>query len=178
MESRTMRVQSRITPEVFREFALFDTFRRQKRHRRPLVFMVIMLAFAAACFAQAGRRESAALLGGVLAGVGVILPAVYILLYLNSVRAACRKLKEAGSPLAYELELAPACARAIADGKGRDYPWKKLHGAYRLKRSVCLYVTPQQAYILPDTGDEGHERQLWELIAARMPEGSCRDLRK
>ena len=49
MEARTMRVQSRITPEVFREFALFDTFRRQKRHRRPLMFMAIMLAFAAAC---------------------------------------------------------------------------------------------------------------------------------
>lgn len=178
MEARTMRVQSRITPEVFREFALFDTFRRQKRHRRPLLFMAIMLAFSAACFTRVGRHESAALLGGVLAGVGLILPGVYILLYLHSVRRACRKLREAGSPVAYELELAPACARASVGGKSRDYPWKKLHGAYRLQGSVCLFVSPQQAYLLPNTGDEGHERQLWALIVARLPEGTCRDLRK
>ena len=178
MEARTMRVQSRITPEVFREFAMFDTFRRQKRHIRPLVFAAIFLCFSAVCFTQIGRHESAALLGGVLALIGLGLPAVYILSYMNSVRKSCANLKAAGSPVAYELELAPGHVRAYADGKQRDYPWKKLHGACRIDRCICLYVNPKQAYLLPDTGDAGHERKLWALIASHLPEEKCIDLRK
>lgn len=177
MEARTMRVQSRITPEVFRNFALFDTFRRQKRHLRPLIFGIIMLLFAAVCFTQIGKHDNAALLGGVLAAVGLILPVVYIATYLNSVRKACAKLKAAGSPVAYELELAPAHVRVFAEGKQRDYPWKKIHGACRIRTCICLYMNPRQAYLLPDTGDEGHEKKLWALISDRMPEGKCVDLR-
>ena len=178
MEARTMRVQSRITPEVFREFALFDTFRRQKRHIRPLLFAGIMILFAAVCFTQVGRHESALLLGCVLAVIGVGLPVVYILYYLNSVRRECDKLKAAGSPVAYELELASAQVRAFAGGKQRDYSWKKIHGAYRIQRCICLYMTPRQAYLLPNTGDEGHEKKLWELITNHIPEDKCFDLRK
>ena len=178
MEARTMRVQSRITPEVFREFALFDTFRRQKRHRRPLLFVLIMLLFSAVCFTQIGKHDSAALLGGVLAVVGLGLPVVYILYYLNSVRKACRQLKAAGSPVAYELELMPAHVRAYAEGKHRDYPWKKIHGAYRIQKSICLFMNPRQAYLLPDTGDAGHEKKLWELICGHLSEDKCFDYRK
>ena len=178
MEGRTMRVQSRITPKVFREFALFDTFRLQKRHRAPLLFAVILLAASAVCFARIGRVESAALLGGVLAAVGLGLPVCYILYYLNSVRRMCQKLKEAGSPVAYELQLTPTGVRVSAGGKDREYAWKKLHAAYRIRHSICVYVAPRQAYLLPDTGDDGHERKLWELITGHLPAEKCRDLRK
>lgn len=38
MEGKTLLIQSKITPEVFRKFALFDTTYQQKRYRRPLLF--------------------------------------------------------------------------------------------------------------------------------------------
>ena len=172
-----MRVEARITPKVFREFALFDTFRRQRRYRAPLLFALILLAFAAVCFSQMGKLGGAALLGGVLAGVGVALPLVYIASYLASVRRTCRKLEQAGSPVAYELTLTGEGARVKAGGKERLYPWKKVHSAWRLKNSIALYVAERQAYLLPDTGDEGHETKLWKRISGALPDGSCRDLR-
>lgn len=178
MEERNMRVEARITPKVFREFALFDTFRRQKRHRAPLLFALILLAFAAICFSRIGKLDGAGLIGGVLATVGIALPLVYILSYLASVRRTCKKLEQAGSPLAYELLLTAEGVRVKAGGKEKAYPWQKLHSACRLKNSIALYVAERQAYLLPNTGDEGHEAKLWKRITDRLPAQSCLDLRK
>ncbi len=178
VEERNMRVEARITPKVFREFALFDTFRRQKRYRAPLLFMLILLAFAAVCFTQISRLESAGLLGGVLAGIAVALPAVYVFSYLASVRRTCKGLERAGSPVAYELLLTGEGVRVKAGGKEKEYPWKKLHSAYRLQRSIALYVAERQAYLMPNTGDEGHETKLWKRITEHFPAEKCRDLRK
>ena len=178
LEERGMRIESKMTPRVFREFALFDTFRRQKRHRKPLLFSVILLAFAAVCFTQVGRVDSAGLLGGVLAAVGLGLPVVYIFSYLASVRRTCKRLEELGCPVVYEVRLLPSCVRVNLDGKEKDYPWKKLHFAYRLQRCVCVYINENQAYLLPNTGDAGHETKLWKLICSHLPEEKYKDLRK
>lgn len=178
LEERNMRVDARITPKVFREFALYDTFRRQKRYRAPLLFMLILLAFAAVCFTQVGKLESAALLGGVLAGIGILLPLVYIGSYLASVRRTCKQLERADSPMAYALLLTQSGVRVNAGGKEREFPWKKLHSAARLQNSIALYVAEHQAFLMPNTGDEGHEAKLWKRITGRLPGESCRDLRK
>lgn len=178
MEERGMHIEARVTPEVFWEFALFDTFRLQKRARAPLLFALILLAFAAICFIQVGKLRGAALLGGVLSGVAVILPLVYIGSYVASVRRTCRQLEEAGCPVAYELRFLPDCVRVRTQGKQKDYPWKKLHAAWRLKHSIALYSAPRQAWLLPNTQDAGHERKLWEFICAELPEESCHDMRK
>lgn len=178
MEERGMHTEARITPEVFQEFAIFDTFRLQKRWRAPLLFALILLTFATICFTQVGKLRGAALLGGVLSGVAVILPMVYIGSYIASVRRTCKKLEEAGSPVAYELKFLSDCVRVKTQGKQKDFPWKKLHAAWRLNHSVALYFAPRQAWLLPNTQDAGHERKLWEFICAELPEESCHDLRK
>lgn len=55
MEPAPVLIPCRVSPEDFREFALFDAFRRQKRWKSPLLFAVIFAAFAAVCF-TAGRN--------------------------------------------------------------------------------------------------------------------------
>lgn len=168
-------IRSKITPEVFREFALFDTFRRQKRYQRPALFALIMILFAAICFAQAGRREHAVLLGGVLLTVGILLPAVYILSFLLSVRKKARQVGMAKGP-AYIVELSASGVTATAGKQRGTYKWEEMVFAYRLKRSICLYVSASQAYILPvgKDGDDG----LWSLICGCLPETKRKDLRR
>ena len=70
MKSGPLTLEARVTPEVFREFAFFDTFRRQKRWRGPALFALIMGGFAAVCFALRESREQAVLIGTVLLVVG------------------------------------------------------------------------------------------------------------
>lgn len=172
---QTFLIQSRITPEIFREFAIFDTLRRQKRYKGPLLFALIMIGFAVICFTQMGRREQAGLLGGVLLSVGVLLPAVYILTFLYSVKKRAKQLERAKTP-AYTVELSNKKVTAAAGEERAEYRWNKIMYAYRLRRSICLYIAANRAYLLP-AGDGGND-EVWALICGHIPEDKRKDLRK
>lgn len=171
----SFQIQSRITPEIFREFAIFDTLRRQKRYKGPLLFAFIMIGFAVICFTQVGRRGQAGLLGGVLLSVGIFLPAVYILTFLFSVRKRARQLEREKKP-AYTVELSAKRVTATAGDERAKYTWNKILYAYRLRRSICLYIAANRAYILP-AGDEGDD-DIWAFVCGHIPENKRKDLRK
>ena len=135
-------VQARITPEVFQEFAWFDLLRHQKRLRAPLLFTLVMAAFAGVCFLAAGRVRGAGLLGGVLLGVGLVLPLCWLLSFHLSVRGEAKKLKLAQAPVAYTLRLTAHGLEVSNEKENAQFPWEQLHRVCRLRRSVCLYVTP------------------------------------
>lgn len=175
MERNTLLIQSRITPEVFREFALFDTMYRQKRYRRPLLFAVIMAVFACVCFTRQGHNDQAVLIGAVLLIVGLGLPAAYILTFLWSVRKRAKQIPPVDAPAAYTVELSPEGV-VVAAGKERaEYGWKDILYVYRIQRSTCLYVSANRAYLLP-ASDQREEDELWALISERTEKR--RDLRK
>ena len=177
MKDKIISVQAKITPEVFREFALFDTMYRQKRYRGPLLFAVILTVFACICFSQQGRREQAVLLGGVLLTVGFGLPLAYILIFLSSVSTKAKQLKLSSSPVAYTVSLSPETV-VVTDGEQRaEYAWKDIVCAYRIKRSVCLYVGDNRAYLLPIAGQQ-EETERWSLISSQLSPESRKDLRK
>ena len=169
-------VQARITPEIFQEFAWFDLLRQQKRWRTPLLFLLIMSAFSAVCFLTAGRVRGAALLGGVLLGVGIILPLGWLLSFYLSLRAETKKLKLARAPVAYTLRLTNQGLAVSTETEKADFPWSQLHRACRLRRSICLYAAPRRAFLLPsEPGDAGD--RLWGEICQRLPDEKVRDLR-
>ena len=175
MERDTLLIQSKITPEVFREFALFDTMYRRKRYRRPLLFAAILALFACICFTQQGRNGQAILLGAILLVVGLGLPAAYILSFLWSVHKKAKQLGQAGAPAAYTIKLSPERVVVTAGKERAEYSWKDILYVYRIKHSTCLYVSANRAYLLP-VSDRREEDRLWALISERVEEK--RDLRK
>lgn len=177
MKQNPLVIQSRIGPEVFREFAIFDTLWRQKRFVRPLVFAAIMAGFAAVCFSQSGQREQAALLGGVLLAVGLGLPLVYFLTYFYSVYKQARQLKSKAPP-AYSVELSQEHIAVTAGEQRVEYQWADILYAYRIRHSTCLYVAANRAYLLPAADDEREEQKRWALLCEHIPNKKRRDLRK
>lgn len=168
MKSGSVWLDARITPEVFREFAFFDTFRRQKRWKGPALFALIMGGFAGVCFALRGSREQAALIGAVLLLVGLGLPAAYVLSFFLSVRRREKALKAAGNPVAYQLRLEEDGLRVRQGEQEERYPWEQTALACRLKRCLCVYVEPRRAFLLPPRDGEEEER-LWAFLTARLP---------
>ena len=65
--SQTISVSTTMGEQGFRDFAVFDAFHHRKAWLRPAVFAAIMLAFAAVCLSQLGKRPGAGLLAAVLA---------------------------------------------------------------------------------------------------------------
>lgn len=178
MKQNALVIQSRITPEVFREFAVFDTMYRQKRFLRPLVFTVIMAGFAAVCFSQRGQRPQAALLGGVLLAVGLGLPLVYFFTFLYSVYKQAKQLKGKKAPLAYTVELSPERVTVTAGEQRQEYRWEDILYVYRIRRSSCLYISANRAYLLPAADDGREEEKRWDLISDHIPAEKRKDLRK
>lgn len=175
MEQTALVIRSRITPEVFREFALFDTMYRQKRYRRPVLFAAILAVFACVCFTQQGRNGQAVLLGAVLLAVGLGLPAAYILFFLYSVHKKSKQLDLKNAPEAYTVKLSPELVVVTAGRERAEYTWKDILYVYRIRHSTCLYVGANRAYLLP-ISDQREEDRLWALISQRVEK--WKDLRR
>lgn len=178
MKQNALVIQSRIGPEVFRDFAVFDTLYRQKRYLRPLAFAAIMAGFAAVCFSQRGQREQAALLGGVLLAVGLGLPLVYFLTFFYSVYKQAKQLKGKKAPLAYTLELSQEQLAVIIGEQRTEYQWSDILYVYRIRRSTCLYVAVNRAYLLPAADDHREEEKRWAFLCEHISDKKRRDLRK
>ena len=57
MNEHELTVMVHIDGRLFRNFALFDTFRRQRKWVSPALFAAIMIGFSCVCFALRGQAE-------------------------------------------------------------------------------------------------------------------------
>ena len=176
----TVTVPVHMTPEVFRKFANFDTFRVRKFMRNPLIFSAIMLAFAAVCFIFRDKAEQSLLLCGVLAGVGVLLPLVYVVMFELSVRQQVKKMELAKSPLVYTLTIGSKQNGVTINGTHGEKPvhleWMQVHSAYRVKGCFYLYATPQKAFLLPE-GQTGMTGDAFFALLKECLDGRVADCR-
>ena len=83
MKQISIHVPVQIDGAVFRRFALFDTFQRQKLWRRPALFALILTVSSALCYSRY-PQEGSLLLGTILAVLGLALPLIWYLSYEHS----------------------------------------------------------------------------------------------
>ena len=84
-------IHVRMDEKTFRRFARFDMFALRKKWVRPLVFSLIMIAFA--FIALLARREQSGMIAAVLLAVGIGLPLVYIGTFLSQVNMQAARAK-------------------------------------------------------------------------------------
>lgn len=179
MENQSFIFLSRVSPEVFRSFALFDAFRRQKRWRGPALFAAIFSAFALVCLILGRNLPQSGLIGGVLLVVGWGLPLFYILNFLHSVDAQAKRLRLEQLRPVYTVRLNETGLDVEQNGQKAAWTWEELTAVYRLEQCICLYPTPQHAFLVPE--EEKNHREVdhaWELIRAHLGEEKIFDLRK
>ena len=162
MEKRDITVTSVVDGKTFREFARFDVMRRQRRWLRPALFALVFTGFSLIAFSQSGRKEHAALLGGVLLAVGLALPAAYFLSFFLSVRRQSRQFD--GKTAAYRLTLGESGLTVTKGGDTLSCPWERLCAVHRLKSCICLYVDRQHAFLLPKSCGEKLYAKAWQRI--------------
>ena len=180
MAKELIQIQVRMDAQTFRSFVWFDTFRRQKRWKKPLLFAVIMSAFAGVCFAL-HERSGAILLGAVLVTLGLLVPLAYILVFAMSVSSSIKAQKLPRPVYALRLTTAPDGVeiRSLSNQKEQmTLKWEQLHAAYRVKGCVYLYAVPTKAFLLPDGQADCSPDALWSFLQKRMPQGRAVDLRK
>ena len=174
MSQKQLQLESRISPEIFRRFAVFDTLYRQRRWRGPMLFAAIMVCFAAVCLSQVGKVEQAWLVGSILLLVGLGLPCVYFISFFLSVRKRAAQIGKNTLP-AYTIRLKEEGIEVFTKKEQVEFSWDKLFFAYRLRDCICLYADPRRAYLLPLVSDSPDNQRFWDFICGHMPKEKTAD---
>lgn len=154
-----------IDGKTFVRFALFDSFVRKKGWRNPLLFALILSAFAAVCFAVRKTHAQAALLGGVLLGVGLILPLVWFGMFLFSVGRQAKRSGLSADKAQYFVTLSPEKIHVEKGEEAADFAWADAYAAYRVRGCIYLYVSAARAFLLPESAES---ERAWALIAEKL----------
>lgn len=171
MEDLSITVSVKIDAKLFRDFAIFDTFRIKKRWKSPVLFASIMLVFAILCFSRYQTADQAIFIGSVLLAVGFGLPIVYFVNFLRSVNAQIRKLGLAIPQPVYTVTLteAPDGIRVVAkNGDVAQYEWNHIDRIVQRKNCIYLYVHSSRAYLLPDRDVADKSEKLYGLFRKQV----------
>ena len=167
-------VHVRINARIFRRFAMYDTFRVQRRWRAPALFAAILAFFAAVCHTLTGRAQSA-MIGNVLLIVGLGLPLAYVLHFLVQVHDQCSRLGLRQLRPAYTLNMEESRLRILNDMLKEpevSLPWDTLHGVWRSEFAFYIYATPSRTFIVPDGQYAPKPAELYDFFKAHLPQGN------
>ncbi|MBS5063014.1 MAG: YcxB family protein [Hungatella hathewayi] len=179
----TITIPVRLDAATFRGFAIFDTLKRQKRWKSPAIFAAILMASAIVCFAMNSRADQAVLLGSVLTAIALGLPAVYFGMFFYSLDNQAKAMKLNAARLVYTVELSGRddgihVTSASGEGQTAQFHWKDSFAAYRAADCIYLYVSPRQAFLLPDEQADVTADELWDYLNAHMAAEKMHDCRK
>lgn len=161
----TLTIACKIGRRTFTRFAVYDTLIRKKGWRNPILFALIMSAFAAVCFLGRKTHAQAALLGGVLLGVGLVLPIVWFGMFFASVRRQAKRSGLSPDTVQYIVTLSEEKIHVSKGKEAADFRWQDAHLARREKGCIYLYVSPARAFLLPDCEETD---RAWQLITAKL----------
>lgn len=180
MERKKITAHVKMDYKILRSFSLFDTFFLRKGWIRPTIFGGAFLLFAIICF-LATDKEQNWLLGTVMLVIGIGMPAVYVGMFLSSVKARAKKLRLNPPRPVYTLVLGEKGVHIHNDMKAEpdvELPWDKIPAAFRVQKAVYLYATPAKAFILPDGQADASPAEVWEHVVQHLPEGRANVKRK
>lgn len=178
MKKKDILIPVRLDEKTYRDFCRFDTMVMRRRWFKPVLAGMICwtLALAGLLSKQPGIETPA----GVLAGLGLAIPAMFFGLYALQVRAqaAERGLKDA--PLVYTITLGDA---VTVENNARAEPpvtlaWERLAAAYRVPGCIYLYVNAEHAFLLPPAHASAPEDAVWRCLTQRLGENRCFDRRR
>ena len=169
MKGREITIHVRLDAKTFRRFSLFDTLRLRKRWVRPVVFALILVAFAV--IALLTGKQQAGMIAAVLLVVGLGLPLVYFGTFFSQVNVKAVDLKPPKA--VYTVRLDFEGARVTNDRKSDEnisLKWSQLPAAYRARDCIYLYASPIRAFLLPAGQADVSDEELWEYLVKHMGE--------
>ena len=174
MSAKEITIPVRLDGKTFKKFSRFDMFRLRRRWVRPVVFALILLAFAAA--ALLSRKPQAGLIAAVLLVVGMGLPLVYFGTFFAQVnlQAVQRGLD---SPKRVDTVRLDFDGVHVTNDQKKESPlsvaWKDVQAVFHVRGCVYLYVSPVQAFLLPDGQANVPDAEVWEYLKEHIG-GKCR----
>ena len=167
--STKITIPVKLNSKVFRHFSWFDMFILRKRWVRPVVFALILIAFAAV--ALLSGKAQAGLIAAVLLVVGLGLPLVWFGSFLSQVNLQAERLHLDNPRPVYTLTLDYDGLRVVNNMKKEDaqvVKWADVQAAFRRKDCIYIYVSTVRAYLLPSGQADVSDDALWAYLKERI----------
>lgn len=168
-------VPVRLDEKTFRRFARFDMFILRGKWVRPLVFSLILVAFAFAALLTG--KDQSGLIAAVLLTVGLGLPLVYFGTFLSQVNMQAVRAKLKPAARVYTVTLRESGIRVENNRKKEDpleMDWPSVHKAFRRKGCIYLYVTEAKAFLLPDGQATAPDQEVWAYLVRHLGKEKCK----
>lgn len=159
----------RLDARTFRRFCRFDMLRLRRKWLRPVVFALILIAFAFAALLT--RRPQSGMIAAVLLVVGLGLPLVYFGSFFSQVNLQVERHQLKPPRRVYTVKLngdGIHVANNQKDEDQLDVAWQDAQAAFRARDCVYLYITPARAFLLPDGQADCAPDALWAFIEKQM----------
>ena len=159
----------RLDAKTFRRFSYFDTLKLRKRWVRPVVFALILIAFAAV--ALVSRKPQSGMIAAVLLAVGLGLPLVYFGSFFSTVNMQVARYALDRPHRVYTVVLNADGVHVTNSQKAEaavHVPWKEAQAAFRVKGCIYLYVNAARAFLLPDGQGNAPAEEIWGYLVKHM----------
>ncbi|MCR5288718.1 MAG: YcxB family protein [Treponema sp.] len=170
-----MTIKCSIDKTIFKRFTVFDILKRRKYWRSPVIFAAILCFSSVICYIM-HNVDGAVMLGTVLLIVALGIPIVYFGSFFHSLTKQIQLLNLSEPKVYYTLDLTESIHVSNEKEKAK-YEWDQTYHAYKDTHCIYLYITPQRAFLLPDTGmtTESFDA-VWSFIVTKIGEAKCKVL--
>ncbi len=171
---RNITIPVRLDEKTFKRFARFDMFTLRKRWVRPVIFSVILIAFA--FVALLTKKAQSGMIAAVLLAVGIGLPVVYFGSFFSQVNMQALQQKLKPPRNVYTVTLREEGIRVENNQRQEDaleMEWTAVQKAIRRKGCIYLYVTPTKAFLLPEGQADAPDEEVWDYLTAHMGSEKC-----
>ena len=159
----------RLDAKTFRRFSYFDTLKLRKRWVRPVVFALILIAFAVV--ALISRKPQSGMIAAVLLAVGLGLPLVYFGSFFSTVNMQVARFGLDKPHRVYTVVLNADGVHVTNNQKAEaavQVPWKEVQAAFRAKGCIYLYVNAARAFLLLDGQGNAPAEEIWGYLVKHM----------
>ena len=174
MMPREIVISVKLDEKTFKRFARFDMLALRKKWGRPLIFSLLLTAFAV--IALLAKKEQSGLIAAVLLTVGLGLPLVYFGTFLSQVNMQAVRQRLDPPRAVYDLRLTEQGIEAENRQKKEEplrLSWGETQRAFRVKGCIYLYVSPVKAFLLPDGQADASDAQVWDYLVRHMGADKC-----
>ena len=160
-----------LNEKQMKDLISYDNLKKQKRLKKTVSLAACLFMLSTVCFAFQDSYSWAGTLGGIVCCICVLVPVHYFNSYSNGVKKQIAKMKLGPPREVYSIRLSDSTNGIMfyypkeKNYAGR-YSWANIDGVWKTKNAIYLYVTKQQALIIPDTIQDYED--VWEFIKSKL----------
>lgn len=167
-------ISVKLSARTFKNFAIFNAMRRQRRWILPVGIAAFCFIFSVLSFTFQETLPWGSSLGSILSAVTVLVPMGYFRSFYSGIDKQVEKMNLKEPRHVYTIELSESTTESIrffypGEKKPAEFfTWNSIEGAWCTDHAIYIYVTPERALLIPDVIKNLDQTKLWAFLEKQL----------